>query len=73
MVKHVVTEFVIGERIESVRIPVDRPVTAQFFGAQHENALVFQLEVFDYCEGCVCFSEADAVSENATIQVADLI
>ena len=57
--ENVVAETVIDERIEEAVVAIDGPVVAQLLRAEHEDALVFQLEVFHDRErfvGCLLYT-----------------
>src|SRR5947208_6184725 len=60
---------VVDEGIEQTVILrlINGPVLAEFFRAQDEHALVFQLEVFYDGQRLESFSQADAVGEDAAV------
>ena len=67
VVEHVVAKAVFLEGVERAVLAIDEPVFGELLGAEDEDALVFQLEVFDDGEGLEGFAETDAVGEDAAV------
>ena len=73
MVKHVIAELVVGKWIQGAGVAVDGPVACELLWAEHQNALIAQLEVLDDGEGGVGFSQPNAVGQDAAVVVEDLV
>ena len=52
---------------------IDGPVLTKLLGAEHQHVLVQQLEVFDDGQRLECFTETDAISNNAAIVGQNLV
>ena len=71
--KHVVAEAVGKERIEATIGLVNGPVLPELLRAEHEDALVLQLKVFDDGEGFVGFAQANAVGDDAAVVTENFV
>jgi len=69
MMKYVVSEFVIRERIKGARVTIDGPIAAQLFRAKDKDPLVAKFEIFDNRKSSVGLTEAHTVGKNATVVI----
>ena len=73
VMQDIVAELVVRERVQRAGISVDGPVARKFLRAEDQNALVAQLEVLDDGQGGVGFTQADAVGQDATVVIQNLV
>lgn len=71
--KHIVAEAVCHKGVEQVVARVNRPVLAELLGAQHQGALVAQLEILDDRQRLVGLAQPHAVGEDAAVVRQQLV
>jgi len=68
-----IIEPVGGEEIPPIVGLIKSPVVAQALGAQHQNAIIAQLMVFDDRQGFKGFAETHAVGDDAASEAVELV
>ncbi|OQA30347.1 MAG: hypothetical protein BWY57_02897 [Betaproteobacteria bacterium ADurb.Bin341] len=73
VMEDIVAETILFEGVEVVVASVEEPVVGELLRAEHQDALVFQLEVFDDSKGFESFAKTDAVSEDAAAVLFEFV
>ena len=73
MVHDPVGKTVACNRIVLVVLAISEPVVAQLFGAKHKHVAVLVLVILDDRKGRKCFTETDAIGENASVELFQFV
>ena len=73
MIQNVIVESIWREEIAAIICFVKGPIVAQALGAEHEDSIIAQLVIFYDRERLECFTESNAVSDDAAAKSVQLI
>lgn len=73
MEQHIITKAVFCQRVIDKVATVGHPVIFQLLRAENEDTFVSSLIVFYDCQGCKGFTKTNAICENTSIVLLQLV